>query len=140
MTIIPFNFGKNIGRKDMSVNEDNIENDIEKEDYTDATTNKKVFQFSRYGYEFHVMVDNLLRLKVHFFIRQDRLAIIDQILDLKHHSNFPNFIEQAIIEKVERDLADHQNLVKDYCDQLLKKWDMNPDSKKRKSLQYSTNE
>jgi hypothetical protein len=98
---IPFNFSKkiDIGRKDMSVNEDNNENEIEEGEETPTikNNNKRVFQQSKYSYEYCEMVDNILRLRVDLFISKERLEIIHKLLDLKYHSFFRDFLEEAII-------------------------------------------
>ena len=124
----------------MSIDEDyNNHNKLDTIE-TPIDLKKRVFQRSKYSYEYFDLIENILRLRVEFFIKKERLAIIEQILELKNHNHFPDFIEQAIIEKVERDLNSPATIAEDFCKTLLKRWDMNPESPKRKSLQYPVNE
>ena len=119
----------------------------EKEDYNnnkleqeETSINKRVFQRSEYSYEYCNMIDNIFRIKCDFIISKERLEIIHKLLDLKYHSFFRDFLEEAIIEKVEKDLNSPATIAEIFCVKLLKSWDMNPEPTKRKSLQYPVNE
>jgi hypothetical protein len=139
--IIP---GKEI--KKMSIDEKynkkelDLEEDVEDEETPIEKTNKRIFQESKYSYEYYEMVDNIFRIKCDFFIRKERLEIIEKLLDLKYHSFFRDFLEEAIINLVELDLNSPESIAQDFCTTLKKRWNMNPESTKRKSLQYPVNE
>jgi hypothetical protein len=155
MTKIPFNFGKEI--KKMSKDED-VENNREEQssnnnsddgysnfiaDVNKSTIEfhskqgeikKKDFQQSIHNYEYYEVVDNILRVRVEFFISKERIAIIKKILDLKYHSSFTDFVEQAIINLVELDLNSPESMVQKFCKDLLETWKPY-EGPKRKSLQ-----
>jgi len=95
---------------------------------------KKDFQQSIHNYEYYEVVDNILRVRVEFFISKERLAIIKKILDLKYHSSFTDFVEQAIINLVELDLNSPESMVQKFCKDLLETWKPY-EGPKRKSLQ-----
>jgi hypothetical protein len=117
MTIIPFNFGKEIGRKDMSaVNEDNIEeNEIEEEE--------KEWTNSFYGYEYKEIVpaENragpILAIKIETHIHKDKLDILEKIVRLKYGTRsgtFRDYIDEALVSQVEADLRS-SDLAQDFC-------------------------
>ena len=114
----------------------------EKEEIVD--TYPKNFKPSHKGYKYFEVDQNsdIFRLQVEFFIRKERLDIIEQIADLKYNGSFSLFVQEAIMELVELDLNSHESIAFDFCKKLLKKWDMNPESEstKRKSLQYPVSE
>jgi hypothetical protein len=67
----------------LSIDEDNNNNKL----YAIETpiienNNKRVFQESKYSYEYLEMVDNIFRIKCDFFIKKERLEIIQKLLDL----------------------------------------------------------
>ena len=107
--IIP---GKEINK--MSIDEkynNNKELDLdEEEEETQEKNNKRVFQESKYSYEYYEMVDNIFRIKCDFFIRKERLEIIEKLLDLKYHSFFRDFLEEVIINLVELDLNSPESM------------------------------
>jgi hypothetical protein len=140
---IPFNFGKEI--KKMSIDEkyNNKQDEDVEEETSIENNNKRVFQQSEYRYEYCNMIDNIFRIKCDFIISKERLEIIHKLLDLKYYSFFRDFLEEAIIEKVEKDLNSPATIAEMFCAKWLKSWDMNPESTtktKRKSLQYPVNE
>jgi hypothetical protein len=102
------------------------------------------FKRSYKGYEYLELDQDhdLLRLRVTFFIRRERLEIVEKIINLKHNGFFQSFIEEAIMNLVELDLNSPESIAEDFCKNLLKRW-MDPaaDSKqKRKSLQNPVSE
>ena len=99
---------------------------------------------TKQGYEYLEMEghEEILRLRVTFFIRRERLEIVEKIINLKYNGFFQSFIEGAIMDLVELDLNSPESIAQDFCKQLLKRW-MDPaiaDSSKRKSLQNPVND
>ena len=106
--IIP---GKEV--KKMSIDEKyNNNKELEEREETQEYNNKRVFQQSNYSYGYYEMVDNIFRIKCDFFIRKERLEIIEKLLDLKYQSFFRDFIEQAILNLVELDLNSPESILK----------------------------
>ena len=134
---IPFNFGKNIDRKDMSaIDEDNIENEIieeEKEEWTN----------SFYGYEYKEIVpaENragpILGIRVELHIHKEKLNILEKIIQLKYGTSshtFLQYITEALVNQVEADLRSPESIAQDFCKNLLQKW-LNEPSEEVKKMQ-----
>jgi hypothetical protein len=81
---------------------------------------------------------DILKVRVSFFIRKERLDIIEKIMELKCSGFFSSYVEEAIMNQVEMDLTSPESIAHDLCKKLLKEWDI-PIVNNFKSLQNPTN-
>ena len=96
---------------------------------------------SQQGYEYLELDQDhdLLRLRITFFIRRERLEIVEKIINLKYNGFFQSFIHEAIMNLVELDLNSPESIAEDYCKNLLKRW-ISSNTPERKSLQDPVND
>jgi hypothetical protein len=131
----PFNFSKKIdvGRKNMSVNEYNIENEIKEEGWTN----------SFYGYEYKTIVraekesGPILGIRIELHIHREKLDIIEKIVRLKYGTSshtFLQYIIEALVNQIEADLRSPESIAQNFCKNLLQKW-LNETSEEVKKMQ-----
>lgn len=95
---------------------------------------KQEFKYNEnFHYEYRELVHDVVRVKVEFSIRLDRLKIIQDLLNIKYNGIFPIFVQDAIINQVESDLHNPESIAKSFCKRELEKWNSNMVT--RKSLQ-----
>jgi hypothetical protein len=122
---IPFNFSKKIeiGRNDMTIEEDNLEENeiVEEKEWTN----------SFYGYEYKEIVSAekdsgpILAIKIETHIHRDKLDILEKIVRLKYGTRsgtFRDFIDEALVSQVEADLRSPESISIDFFQNLLQKW------------------
>src|SRR5574341_1226168 len=92
--------------------------------------NEREWKFdNRHSYLYRSLGDNEddLEVRVQFRIHRSRLRILEKICEMKSFmGHLDQYVQQTLMEQIERDLRSPETIAKTWCESALKGWNGYP--------------